>query len=86
MSSGACQKHGPQNEWAFACKNLGDALIAEQIVGFNWGIDEGFHWTFCDECAVAVRIGDKRVHEGVPICHECFWEAWALNGKPEKFQ
>lgn len=55
MSGRACEKHGPQDNWAGVCLAIGE-----------YG-----------------KPGGERLHRLVPLCHQCFWEAWALNGKPE---
>ncbi len=84
--SGACPEHGPQESWEGVCLAVGDALIDGRTVGFHWGVEaNGFHWAVCDECAGA-QPDAEAPHRWVPLCHECFWKAWDLNGKPEKVQ
>jgi hypothetical protein len=82
--AGVCAKHGPQESWTGVCLAIGDALSEQRAVGFVWGVDDTFHWAFCDECQAERLKGIERPHKLVPLCHTCFEEAWELNGKPEK--
>ena len=83
---GSCQKHGPQDNWAGVCRNLGDAFIDRQPVGFYWGVDNDFCWAVCDECRKQIMDGVNRSHDLVPLCRQCFAEARLLNGNPEAVQ
>jgi hypothetical protein len=84
MSRGSCSKHGPQKSWDGVCLAIGDALKQDQPVGFVWGEDKGFHWAVCTHCDAEIAKGHERPHKWVPACHECFLEAWQLNGRPER--
>jgi hypothetical protein len=65
---------------------IGDGLKESKTVGFVWGIDDDFHWAFCDACEHDRLRGKERRHRLVPLCRACFEEAWELNGKPEKLK
>jgi hypothetical protein len=86
VSAGTCAKHGPQDSWTGVCLAIGDNLKESKTVGFVWGIDGDFYWAICDECERVRLLGSERPHKLVPLCHDCFQDAWTLNGKPEKVQ
>lgn len=86
--SGCCSKHGPQDKWCAVCLGIGEAVKENRSLGFVWGISkhDGMPWAICNLCDSAIVQGYAKPHQPVPLCKQCFNEAWEINGRPDMFK